>query len=114
MGTNMRIPKKISEWAYTLVGGCIGGGAGAVAASLGLSGAKALGVTDIPTLNFHTIGVIFLSGVVTHAVMFLMKSPLPPISFDTAQFTNVGVVPMPPLATEETKQKDQNEKPPVS
>ena len=79
----MRIPKSIQEWAYTFVGTMIGGGAGAVCISLGLVGAKAVGVTGVPTLNLHTVGVIFLSGLVSHAMMFLAKSPLPPVSFET-------------------------------
>ncbi|MBU6231587.1 hypothetical protein KGP36_02870 [Patescibacteria group bacterium] len=84
----MRIPRRISEWAYTFVGGMIGGGAGAVLISLGLVGANSMGVTDIPKINLHTVGVIFLSGVVSHAMMFLAKSPLPPMSTgDTQQLT---------------------------
>ena len=82
----MRIPRRISEWAYTFVGGCIGGGAGAVCAALGLTTAKAVGVTDLPTVNFHVFGVIFLSGVVSHAMMFLAKSPLPPMGTGNTDF----------------------------
>lgn len=82
----MRIPRRISEWAYTLVGGCIGGGAGAVCAALGLTTAKALGVQDLPSVNFRMIGVIFLSGVISHAMMFLAKSPLPPMSTGNTDF----------------------------
>ena len=75
----IRIPRRISEWFYTLLGGCIGGGAGAVVISLGLGAAKSMGVTGIPVINWHTAYTIFVSGVFTHAAMFLCKSPLPPL-----------------------------------
>lgn len=89
---------KWETWAYGLVGGCIGGGAGSVTAWLGMTGAKALGL-DVPTLNLKAMGVIFLSGVLSHAATFLMKSPLPaPVTGNTDFFPN-------PAAVSENKDK---------
>lgn len=74
----MPINKRLQQWSYGLVGGCIGGGAGSLSAWMGMTAAKSVGI-DVPTLNFKAMGVIFLSGVLTHAVAFLAKSPLPPL-----------------------------------
>lgn len=73
------------------MGGCLGGGAGSLSAWMGMTAAKSVGI-DVPVLNFKAMGVIFLSGVLTHAVAFLAKSPLPPLSNgDTQTFVNPTV-----------------------
>lgn len=70
--------KKLQKWAYGLIGGCIGGGASSLVSWLGMTAAKAAGI-DVPSLNFKAMGVIFLTGVITHGVAYLAKSPLPPM-----------------------------------
>lgn len=77
--------ERIQRWAYGLVGGCIGGGASSVSAWLALTAAKAVGL-DVPSMNFKAMGIIFLSGVMTHAVAYLSKSPLPSFNGDTQMF----------------------------
>lgn len=69
---------KFQNWSYGLFGGMIGGGASAVTAWLGMSAAQAAGV-DVPTLNWKAMGVIAVTGIVTHAMAYLAKSPLPPL-----------------------------------
>jgi hypothetical protein len=81
------IRRQVQKWAYGLVGGCIGGGAGSLSAWLGLTVAKAVGI-DVPVLNWKAMGVIFLTGAVTHAVAYLAKSPLPPLDDTQPPFPN--------------------------
>jgi hypothetical protein len=83
--------QRLIKWAYGLVGGCIGGGAASVMSWLGLTTAKAIGI-DVPQMNFKAMGVIFLSGVVTHAVAYLSKSPLPPLNGDTTMISRTETV----------------------
>lgn len=71
--------EKIQKWVYGLLGGMIGGGASSVTAWLGMSAAKAAGV-DVPTLNWKAMGIIAMTGIVTHLAAYLAKSPLPPIT----------------------------------
>lgn len=68
-------------WAYGLVGGCIGGGVSSLGAKFGLDGLHAMGV-DVPQLTIKQMGYVFLAGVITHGVTYVMKSPLPPLQFD--------------------------------
>ena len=82
--------RSIQVWAYGLVGGCIGGGAGAVFSWMSLAAAKAAGL-DVPQLNFNAVKVMFLTGVITHGCAFLMKSPLPKMAEgDTTTFFKKG------------------------
>jgi len=84
------LPKRWEQWAYGLVGGCIGGGAQSVTTWMGMTAARAIGV-NVPQLNFKALGVIFLTGVVTHGFAFLAKSPLlPPSSGDTEKYIIPG------------------------
>lgn len=83
----MIIPRKWKTWARGLLGGCIGGGAGAITSWLTLTGAKSLGL-EVPTLNLQAVGVVFLGGILTHGALFLAKSPLPePTTGDTDYLT---------------------------
>lgn len=66
-----------SGWFYRIMYGFIGGGASALTTYIGLSGAKMAGM-DIPTLNWKTWGIIFLSSGVSGALLYLKQSPLPP------------------------------------
>lgn len=97
-----RFRKALLIWIYGFVGGCLGGGAAAVAAALGLTGAQVLGV-NVPPFNFNTIKVVFLSGILTHAVLFVMKSPLPQLEFD-----DTVIIPNP------NNNKKEDEKTPVN
>jgi len=71
--------RRFQVWAYGLVGGCIGGGCEALLAALTLAAAKSVGM-NVPQLNWHAFGIIFLTGVLTHGCMYLVKSPLPKLS----------------------------------
>lgn len=80
------VNRRVQRWSYGLIGGCIGGGASSLSAWIGMTSAKAVGI-DVPVLNFKAMGVIFLSGVITHAVAYLSKSPLPDLpTGNTDQF----------------------------
>jgi hypothetical protein len=82
-----KFKRAFATWAYGLIGGMLGGGASSLASKFGLDGLHAVGV-DVPQLNFKQMGYIFLFGIVSHAVLYVMKSPLPPLEFDdTQQFT---------------------------
>lgn len=74
---------KVQKWLYGLLGGCIGGGAGAAVTWLGMAGAKSAGL-DVPSLNLKAIGVIFLSGVISNGLLYLKQSPVPPMNGDTS------------------------------
>jgi len=76
-----RFRRAFAVWAYGLVGGCIGGGVASLLSWGGLAGAHASGM-DVPVLNFKGMGIIFLSGVISHGAAWVMKSPLPPLQFD--------------------------------
>ena len=65
-------------WLYGLVSGFIGGGATAAVSAGSIGIAHASGV-DVPNLNFKAVGIIFLSAGVSNALMYLSKSPLPPM-----------------------------------
>ena len=67
-------PKK---WFHGLLGGAIGGGATSASSWLGMAGAKAAGL-DVPVLNLKSLGVIFLSGAISSALLYLKQSPIPP------------------------------------
>jgi hypothetical protein len=84
-----RFKRAFAIWCYGLVGGCIGGGVASLLSWGGLAGAHASGI-DVPTLNFKGMGIIFLSGVISHGAAWVMKSPLPPLQFDdsTPPFPN--------------------------
>jgi hypothetical protein len=80
-----RFKRAFAAWAYGLVGGCIGGGVASLLSWGGLAGAHASGM-DVPVLNFKGMGIIFLSGVISHGAAWVMKSPLPPLEFDDTTF----------------------------
>lgn len=104
---NVTIIKKILDWKnwlYGLFGGFIGGGATAGVSWFGMLGAKAIGM-EVPDLNFQALGVIFLSGGLSSALLFLKQSPLPQeieIPMDTVT-TTVKTVSQTPSVTEPPK-----------
>jgi hypothetical protein len=63
-------------WAKGLFAGCIGGGANAVVASLGLAGAEAMGA-GVQALNFKQMMGVFIAGSVISLMLYLKQSPLP-------------------------------------
>ena len=81
-----KFKRAFATWAYGLIGGMLGGGASSLASKFGLDGLHAVGV-DVPQLNFKQMGYIFLFGIISHAVLYVMKSPLPPLEFDETTFT---------------------------
>lgn len=105
---NVTIIKKMLDWKhwlYGLFGGFIGGGATAGVSWFGMLGAKAVGM-DVPDLNFQALGVIFLSGGISSALLFLKQSPFPQeieIPMDTIT-TTVKTVTQTPSHTEPPKE----------
>lgn len=85
-----KFKRSLALWGYGLIGGMLGGGVGALAAWGGLAGASAAGA-NVPTLNVKGIGVVFITGIISHGVLYVMKSPLPPLEFDDSKspFPNV-------------------------
>ena len=79
-----RFKRALAVWGYGLIGGMLGGGVGALAAWGGLAGASAVGA-NVPTLNLKGIGVVFITGIISHGALYVMKSPLPPLQFDDTQ-----------------------------
>jgi len=65
-------------WLKMLLSHIISGGATAVLSALGVIGAEYVGI-DVPTLNFKTLLVIFVSGGITGMLTYLKSSPLPGI-----------------------------------
>lgn len=63
-------------WAWTLLSSVIGGGATALTSWGGLALANASGM-KVSVPNFQELQIIFISGAITAAVAYLVKSPLP-------------------------------------
>lgn len=82
---NKTIKRRVAKWLYGLVGGFIGGGAGAASATLSACVIKPdafnFGSNFGNTLKLAAATFI-LTGV-THALMFLQQSPLPKSTGDT-------------------------------
>lgn len=98
-----RFQRALLTWMWGFVGGVAGGGASALAAKFGLDGLHSLGITEVPTFSFKQMGYIFLSGVISHGVMYVMKTPLPALDFDdTTTFTKQPTV---------TKDPNENKNP---
>lgn len=76
-----RFKRALAVWFWGLLGGAAGGGVSALASKFGLDGLHGLGA-DVPTLTLGQMKYVFLAGVLTHAVMYYMKSPIPPLEFD--------------------------------
>jgi hypothetical protein len=64
-------------WLYSLGASVIGGVAQAGAAWMGMVGAEQLGVTELPSLNLKSLGVILLANLLINLFLFLKQSPLP-------------------------------------
>ncbi len=98
----MRVPTSVKQWAYTLASGCIAGGAGAVVQFFSMAGAKSLGL-DVPTLNLKAVGVLFGAGILSHGAAILVRSPLPPVEFETTSVTITQTKTTPSTETTETQ-----------
>jgi len=66
-------------WWSLLIGGVIGGVSNTVLQFLGMAGAGAIGM-NVPKLNLNALGIMCLISAVTHAALFLKKSPLPNVT----------------------------------
>lgn len=91
------------DWIYALLNATIGGGASSVAGWLGTVGAKSLGV-DVPSMNFNTLWIYWLSGSVMAFFFYLKQSPLPKLIKETTTTLTVkettteqNETPIPPI-----------------
>lgn len=73
--------RTLGLWAWGLLCGAWAGGISSISTKLGLDGLHAMGV-NVPQLSLSQMGYVFLSGVASHAIMYMMKSPIPPLEFD--------------------------------
>lgn len=76
-----RFGRALAKWAYGLVGGCLGSGFSALAAKFGLDGLHELGMA-VPQFSTRQMGYIFLAGIVSHGILYVKQTPLPPLEFD--------------------------------
>lgn len=104
----------VSDWVRGVVGGLIGGGAGAIS-----SGGSAMLFIDPAYIAAHGVGFIFrmmggtfiLSGVMS-AALFLAKNPLPiKLTERTVESKQVGGKPA--VVTETVKETTVSTEPPV-
>ena len=81
----------MAVWAWGLLGGSIGGGVSALASKFGLDGLHAVGLDrlpglgDVPSLTPKQMLYVFVAGIVSHTVMYMMKNPVPKLEFDDSQ-----------------------------
>lgn len=81
--------KNVRTWLYGLLSGVIGGGAAAVSAGFGgmLLAPKDFNLGEGLTKTIQLMAISAAFGAASHAVAYLMKSPLPPAGDDTESFT---------------------------
>ena len=63
----------LARWAYGLLNAALVGGAGAAVSALGLATAHGVGDTQVPVINFHIIGIIFVSGAASKFLIYLSQ-----------------------------------------
>ena len=73
---------KKRKWFRGLAGGVIGSAASNLAAALGLGAASSMGV-KVTALDLKQLGVLFVAGAISGAVLFLKQSPIPPAEDET-------------------------------
>lgn len=79
---------KTKVWLRGLAGGLIGGGAQAVLSASGIALAGVV-APNITPLDFRQVPIMFLSGAIISTMMYLAKSPVPPVN-DTQLIAKVG------------------------
>lgn len=77
-----------SDWFYALMNATIGGGAASVSGWLGAIAAKDVGM-DVPTMNFNTLWIFWLSGSMASLFFYLKQSPLPKVVSETTTTATV-------------------------
>ncbi len=80
----IQIPQRWEQWAKTLIGGAISGGANAALSALGATAANVAGL-KVEQFTLRQLGEMFCSGAIIGAFMFLQKSPVPPDSTGNTQ-----------------------------
>ena len=83
------------RWAYGLINSVIVGGAGAVVSAFGLLAAHGAGDTQVPIINLHIIGIIFLSGAGSKFFIYLSQG-LPGMEQGNSQSNNPPDAPAQP------------------
>lgn len=84
--------QSLRKWLYGLFGGIIGGAATSGVSWMSISASHAAGM-DVPAVNFNTLWLICVSGMVSSALLFLKQSPLPADSADTVGQAVAKLVP---------------------
>lgn len=79
---------KTKLWLRGLCAGAISGSASAGLSWLGVAGANAAGV-DVRLLDGGQLCVILAVGAVTHALMYLKQSPLPPAPTGDSELVDI-------------------------
>jgi hypothetical protein len=81
--------KNVRSWAYGLISGVIGGASAAVSSGFGgmLLDPKYFNLGEGLGKTLKLMGISAAFGAISHAVAFLMKSPLPPPGDDTQMIT---------------------------
>jgi hypothetical protein len=65
--------RPFERWGYGLLNAVLVGGSGAVVSALGLATAHGMGDTQVPVINWHIIGIIFLSGAGSKFFIYLSQ-----------------------------------------
>jgi hypothetical protein len=73
---------KTRNWIRGLVSAVVTGGSSAALASLGISGANAVGV-PVPQLDIKQLGAVVIGGGIVGMLAYLKQSPIPPDSGNT-------------------------------
>ena len=63
----------LEKWGYNLLNAGIVGGATSLTSSGGLALAHGAGVSDIPAVGWHMMGIIFIGGAVGKIAIFLSQ-----------------------------------------
>lgn len=63
----------MEKWGYNLLNAGIVGGATSLTSSGGLAIAHGAGVSDIPAVGWHMMGIIFLGGAIGKIAIFLSQ-----------------------------------------
>ncbi len=82
---NRTVKRRLAKWLYGLLGGFIGGGAGAASATLAACVIKpdAFNFSSGVGNTLKLAAATFLLTGISHALMFLQQSPLPKATGDT-------------------------------
>ena len=79
--------RPLERWGYGLLNAVLVGGSSAAVSALGLATAHGMGDAQVPVINFHIIGIIFLSGAASKFFIYLSQG-LPGMEQGNAQSNN--------------------------